>query len=458
VSRRIPFLILGAGPTGLSAAARLAECGAGEHLLVEKSDRVGGLAASFRDARGFTWDIGGHVLFSHYPVFDALVNSLFAPGAMLEHTRSAWARIGAHWVPYPVQRNLRHLPRGTAWACVDGLQRERENRSAPPDRFDAWAVRAFGRELADLFMLPYNRKVWAWPLERMGVDWIADRVAGVDLEKIREDLALERDDTGWGPNRTFRFPRSGGTGAIWERLAARAGRDRIRLNALPEKLDTDRRVLRLAGGGEVPYDHVLSTLPLPSLCALLLPSPPDSVRRLAAGLEYNTVHVVGIGLRGRPPEFLRGRSWMYFPGDECPFYRVTVFSNYSPENVPEGPYWSLLTETSASIHRPVDAEALPRAVMRGCMATGLLGEADEAVSTWTWTAGHAYPIPAADRDRRLEEIFAHLERRGVQSRGRFGAWRYEVGNQDHSAMQGREWADRMVNGGQERVYRGAAGA
>lgn len=34
----------------------------------------------------------------------------------------------------------------------------------------------------------------------------------------------------------------------------------------------------------------------------------------------------------------------------------------------------------------------------------------------------------------------------MYSRGRFGAWSYEVGNQDHSLMQGVEAVDAIVNG------------
>jgi len=43
-------------------------------------------------------------------------------------------------------------------------------------------------------------------------------------------------------------------------------------------------------------------------------------------------------------------------------------------------------------------------------------------------------------------MMPRLESLGVYSRGRFGAWRYEVSNQDHSLMQGVEWVDRLLKG------------
>jgi UDP-galactopyranose mutase len=39
-----------------------------------------------------------------------------------------------------------------------------------------------------------------------------------------------------------------------------------------------------------------------------------------------------------------------------------------------------------------------------------------------------------------------LDSENVFSRGRFGAWRYEVGNMDHSVAQGVEWVNRVLLG------------
>ena len=50
------------------------------------------------------------------------------------------------------------------------------------------------------------------------------------------------------------------------------------------------------------------------------------------------------------------------------------------------------------------------------------------------------------RDAALRTIHPWLEGNDIYSRGRFGAWRYEVGNMDHSVAQGVEWVDRVVKG------------
>ena len=81
--------ILGAGPTGLGTAYRLAEMGHDQWDIYERADHVGGLASSYTDEHGFIWDHGGHVMFSHYTYFDELVEKMLA-GDFDEHLREAW--------------------------------------------------------------------------------------------------------------------------------------------------------------------------------------------------------------------------------------------------------------------------------------------------------------------------------------------------------------------------------
>jgi hypothetical protein len=54
-----------------------------------------------------------------------------------------------------------------------------------------------------------------------------------------------------------------------------------------------------------------------------------------------------------------------------------------------------------------------------------------------------------DRDAALAKILPYLESKNVYSRGRFGLWKYEVSNQDHSFMQGVELVENLLSGRNE---------
>jgi len=91
--------IIGAGPTGLGVAWRLQELGLNDWTLFEKESYAGGLAASFHDTSGFTWDAGGHVLFSHYSNFDGLIERLLGDG-WLKHERESWIWMRERFIRY----------------------------------------------------------------------------------------------------------------------------------------------------------------------------------------------------------------------------------------------------------------------------------------------------------------------------------------------------------------------
>src|SRR5262249_44722946 len=144
------------------------------------------------------------------------------------------------------------------------------------------------------------------------------------------------------------------------------------------------------------------------------------------------------------------KCWMYFPEDTSPFYRATVFSNYSPNNVPDiREYWSLMVEVSESPAKPVACATLMDRVVEGLLATRLIESVDDIVDTWHCRAGHGYPTPSLGRDAALDVLLPDLETREIYSRGRFGAWKYEVSNQDHALMQGVELIDVLAGLGNE---------
>jgi len=453
-SDQTDILIIGAGPTGLGAAWRLDAFGSTDWLLCESSDVAGGLAGSIIDEHGFTWDLGGHVQFSHYEYFDSLMDELLGLDGWLYHQRESWVWLRERFVPYPFQLNLHRLPDAERDQCVRGLihaaRREAEG-VASPDTFGEWIEAAFGQGIGNVFLRPYNFKVWAYPLSELSWSWTGDRVALADLARVVENIRMNRDDVSWGPNNEFRFPKFGGTGAVWNALAARLlarHRTRIAFNCRLVTLDTARHEAVFSDGRVVRYRRLLNTSALDLLVRASDLAP--ALTPALDGLRYSSTHIVGIGLHGAPGQHLRGKCWMYFPESNCPFYRVTVFSHYSPNNVPDiSRYWSLMAEVSESPVRPVDVSRVVADVVDGLVATRLIPDRDAVHHTWHRRLERGYPTPSRHRDRSLEAVQPALEARDVFSRGRFGAWKYEVSNQDHSFAQGVECVDHLLNGAVE---------
>ncbi|GAM09921.1 hypothetical protein OR1_02203 [Geobacter sp. OR-1] len=446
------FVIIGAGPCGLGAAYHLDKLGHADWRILERSDHVGGLAASYVDSNGFTWDVGGHVLFSHYDYFDRAVEESLGD-AYYEHLRESWVRILGTWVPYPFQNNIRHLPDEALQECLHGLRSLSGDPSAAAN-FREWMESVFGAGIVKYFMEPYNSKVWGMPLESMSREWIGERVSVVDLSRIERNIAEQRDDVSWGPNNRFRFPKQGGTGAIFEGIV-RPFKDRISFGCDVCAIDFGNKVVRCRNGEEYHYDILINSSPVDVLVEQSVDAP-EPLRDAVSGLVHNSGLIVGLGFSGRRVD---PKCWMYFPESSSPFYRVTNFYNYSPNNVPRGDvgrFFSLMCETTYSPHKPVDSATIIATTIAGLVNSGMIesGQANDIVSRYLIDIPYSYPVPSLTRDRALAVIHPYLEAQGVYSRGRFGAWQYEVGNMDHSFMQGVEVVDRIMTGATEQTFKG----
>lgn len=439
--------ILGAGPTGLGAAYRLAELGHGSWEIYEREDHVGGLASSFVDPHGFIWDHGGHVMFSHYSYFDDLVERMLRDDYD-EHMREAWVWLHGRFVPYPFQNNIHRLPRDVFLECIMGII-EAQRTIMPKEDFGQYIAAVFGEGIADHFMRPYNFKVWAHPLDMMSTSWQGDRVPTVDVRRILENLVDDRAEVSWGPNNMFKFPLLG-TGMLYERIATSLPKP-VQFDKNVVEVDVDSQTVTFGDGSVTEYDSVVNTMPLKELIPLIPQAPPE-VHAALDGLHHTSGMFVGIGVQDPCPST---KCWMYFPGSDSPFYRVTYLSNYSPRMTPGPGHFSLLAEVSGSPYKQEDPDTVVERTIEGLVASELLTpeQADtKIVSRQLMRVPYSYPVPTIGRDNALAVIQPWLAGHQIFSRGRFGAWRYEIGNTDHSVMMGVEVADHLVSGTPETTW------
>jgi protoporphyrinogen oxidase len=372
------------------------------------------------------------------------------PEGWLTHQRESWVWVRKRFVPYPFQNNLHRLDPGERWRCVQGLwEAARETDAAAPQHFGEWITATFGEGIADVFMRPYNRKVWAYAPEELEFGWIGERVSVPDFGRVLRSVCTQEDDVSWGPNAVFRFPRTGGTGAVWSAIGNSLDPGRVSLGTEVASIDAHRRIVRTRSGETWGYRTLISTLPLNRL----IEAAPGVVNAAVADqLRFSSTTVVGIGVDGETPAHLKTKCWMYFPELNSPYYRVTVFSNYSPNNVPRpGAQWSLMAEVARPQGHSVNVSEIERETLRALREDALLDDRCAVVSVASRHVPQGYPTPFRGRDAVVDPILRAFEQRGVFSRGRFGAWKYEVSNQDHSFAQGYECVERCLDhGGPER--------
>ncbi|KAJ3010375.1 UNVERIFIED_CONTAM: hypothetical protein HDU68_002167 [Siphonaria sp. JEL0065] len=471
-SIEVEVLVIGSGPTGLGAAKRLNQLKHDSWLVVDSFSEPGGLASTDETSEGFLFDVGGHVIFSHYKYFDDCLNeALPKKEDWFTHERVSYVRSFDRWVPYPYQNNVSMLPKEEQVKALTGMIDAYEAsllQRSKPKNFDEWIVRNMGEGLAEMFMRPYNFKVWAIEPKYMQCEWLGERVAAPDLKLAVTNVVLNKVAGNWGPNATFKFPARGGTHGIWKAVANTLPASKLKFNTTVVEVNHKAKTAKLQDGSIIKYKKLINTMPVDTLSTILTPIIPKVVEN-AKGLIFSSTHVLGIGIRGARPDRIDDKCWLYFPEPDSPFYRATIFSNYSPYNQPaknvklptlrlaksdtkvngaakEGPYWSLMLEVSESKVKPVDLATILEETIQGCINTGLLLPTDEIVSTYHRKFHHGYPTPSLTRDAHLAQILPELQKVDIWSRGRFGSWKYEVANQDHSFMLGVECVDNILYG------------
>ena len=201
--------------------------------------------------------------------------------------------------------------------------------------FEEFINQVWGAGIARHFAIPYNRKLWAVPLTEMETSWLGGRVPMPDLEEMIEG-ALQPVAKPMGPNARFGYPLRGGFQSLMNGFLPYL-QDRLRLNTGVTRVTPSEKTVELDDGSVVPYEHLVSTMPLPVLVKMMGDEAPSEVREAVAKLRHVSVRCVNLGI-GR--ENLTEKHWIYYP-EQTVFHRIFVQGNASPHCNPPGGLFAL---------------------------------------------------------------------------------------------------------------------
>ncbi len=429
------ILIAGAGLTGLSAAYLLKQHGV-DHTVLEKEPEPGGLCRSFQEG-GYTFDCSGHLLCLRDPGIAKWIQDLLEQEINF-FERKASIYLDGSWIPYPFQAHLGALPRSLMEECLAGLILSAVKglhwKNLPQGDFGSWVSSVFGEGISRHFFVPYNEKLFGVPVGELAVEGLEWSIPRPSLtEAIDGALGARHDKMGYNP--LFAYPSKGGIERLPRAMAARL--DHLRYSSAIEVVRWKEKKALLQTGEALPYEKIVSTIPLPKLLLALDPEPPE-LQGMASSFKWVSVWVLNVGV-GK--EGVSNQHWIYFPEKAFPFFRVGCYTSFGPHLAPAGRS-SLYVESGDHVVRALGLEKWIRQVVEGLVRCGLLTTTSQVETVSPLFLPVAYVIHDRARLRNLPLALAFLEEQGIYCAGRYGAWGY--GTMEDAILQGRDAARKVV--------------
>ncbi|MEK6543583.1 MAG: FAD-dependent oxidoreductase [Elusimicrobiota bacterium] len=409
-------VIIGAGLAGLSAAYHLKD----DWVILEKNATLGGLASSER-VGGFIFDKTGHLLHLHSPYAKDLILERLLKGKLEAHRRNSWIYSKATMTRYPFQANTFGLPESVIAECVSEFLKARERTRKPKDDpdFHRWSIETFGKGISRHFMLPYNKKLWRHDLRSMTTEWIRGFVPVPSKEEVLYG-ALTDQKRHFGYNSSFYYPRSGGIQALPDAFDNALDRNDIFSNEPVISIDVPGKKV-ITRNGIYPYDRLINTAPLNVMVDWVRPYLTERLATAAArALTWTVVYNLNLGVRGKDTS---GRHWTYFPENRYPFYRIGIGSNFAPASAPMGTR-SYYIEYAKRPGERFDYEKMRALTIAHMRDFGWMRRKDEIMTIHWNRIDPGYVVFTKERREFLPAFVAWLERHGITSTGRYGAWKY----------------------------------
>lgn len=412
-------IVIGAGPAGLGAALALGDSA----IVLESRETAGGLCGTLT-LDGAIFDLGGHSFHTPHPAIRQLV---FDALEMEEQNRDAWCWLNGEWVRYPFQQHFSELADSDSrHACQIGLDAAGGSQDAA--NFDEYLDRRFGRGVTELFMRPYNRKLWGADLTRLDTEWVVERVAA-PAGTAESNMLESRGRSPIAKDAVIAYPAKGGYGEIFQALARRVAD--IRFRQCVTSINPRTSTLRTANGETASWRRIISTLPLPALLRLI-PNVPTAISSAVSELEAVPITLVMLVLDGRY-ETLRQR--IYCPDENIIGHKIVLNHNSSRwlRTLPRHGVQVELSEFNP-FSSSTDVRSLVDAVVAGLLRMGVIPSPDYVRSTKVLRIPFGYPVQTRSRSNIVALAQHWLSEHRIYTAGRFGEWAYI--NSDEALYRG----------------------
>lgn len=412
--------ILGGGLTGLTLAYLLKSKGISCEI-VEKNSDCGGLLRSLQ-AGDFVFDTAGsHIIFSKDEQILKFILKLLERnlGKQERNTKILYKDL---FIKYPFENGLHDLPTIENYQClysfINTVLKRTNGSLVPPSNLREWLIYAFGNAIAEKYLLPYNEKIWKYPLDSISLEWV-ERVPMPTLDEvIKSSLGIKTE--GYIHQLHFYYPLYGGIEALIKALEVSA-RTEISNNFNISRISIENgRWLVSDGNNEKIYDKIISTIPIVDLVYAI--DAPEDIINAANNLKYNSLVTIMLGV---DVEQINTYSWLYIPQSDILFNRVSFPNNFSSHVVPPGKS-SVLVEITCNYLDDIwnmDDNELMNAVISQLSHLKIIDKST-VIFKQLCRAKYAYVIYDLNYKHNIELLYKYFQDIGVDLVGRFSEFKY----------------------------------
>ena len=177
------YIILGAGPAGLTVANMLKQMGEDSFIVLEKEKEAGGLCRSV-NVDGSPFDVGGgHFLDVKRRNVNNFLFEFLPENEWNLFVRDSRININNLEISHPIEANIWQMKVEDQVEYLKSISVAGCNQEKPiPDEFVEWIYWKLGNKIAENYMIPYNKKMFGDDLNKLGTYWL-EKLPNVSFEE-----------------------------------------------------------------------------------------------------------------------------------------------------------------------------------------------------------------------------------------------------------------------------------
>lgn len=337
------YIILGAGPAGLTFANKLKQSGETDFIVLERESEAGGLCRS-QDVDGAAFDIGGgHFLDVRRPKVNEFLFKFMPEEEWDLYNRDSRIVVGENEVNHPIEANIWQMTIEDQVEYLKSIAIAGCNLGTDmPEEFVDWIYWKLGSKVAEDYMIPYNQKMFSKELNQLGTYWL-EKLPNVSFEETLLSC-LNKKAYGTQPGHAqFYYPKKYGYGELWLRMA-KAIDGNIEYNKSVKKIDFNTTTVTTADGVEYKGDVIITTIPWMEFSEII--GMPEDIKESIKELKFSSIQT-----EYHSENLDTEAQWIYYPNPELSYHRILVRHNFCPGS--KG-YWTETNSERIAMEEPND--------------------------------------------------------------------------------------------------------